>query len=185
MVNIRSRSRKHKRANRRKLRGGNAPLSHQLADGWSSKMSLGQGEDFFKYHEGQHGGALSGVPVNVLGTPLIDSSMQASAMQSGPMKAYQEIAGLSDQRGGKRRTRRGKKHNKRRGVTRSKGGKRNKRRGTRRSNKRSNKRSRGGALQFAPMNSRAMLLDNYNEAGLSSSWGKNVEFDMANARNAL
>jgi hypothetical protein len=35
------------------------------------------------------------------------------------------------------------------------------------------------------MNSRTMLLDNYNEAGLSSSWGKNVEFDMANYRNAL
>lgn len=186
MANRRSGSRKHKRAIRRKLRGGEALVSYNDM-GWSNKMSMGQGADYMKYHEGQHGGALSGVPVNVLGAPLIDSSMQAAAMQSGPMKAYQEIAGLSDQHGGKRsRKRSGRKRSarKRHSSSRHKGGKRN---GTRRHrrNKRRTQRSKGGSLQFAPMNSRTMLLDNYDEAGLSSSWGKNVEFDMANSRNAL
>jgi hypothetical protein len=35
-----------------------APVSYHLSGSWPSRMSLGQGADYFKYHEGQHGGAL-------------------------------------------------------------------------------------------------------------------------------
>ena len=31
-----------------------APVQYDLAGSWPSKMPLGQGEDFLKYHEGQH-----------------------------------------------------------------------------------------------------------------------------------
>jgi hypothetical protein len=31
-----------------------APASYTLSGGWPSRTSLGQGEDFFKYHVGQH-----------------------------------------------------------------------------------------------------------------------------------
>ena len=57
----------HKRTHRRRThrRGGaalnGAPVGYHLSGDWSSKMSLGQGADYFKYHEGQHGGAALGM----------------------------------------------------------------------------------------------------------------------------
>ena len=55
-----------KRSTRRRStrrRGGadalsGAPVNYHLSGDWSSRMSLGQGADYFKYHEGQHGGGL-------------------------------------------------------------------------------------------------------------------------------
>jgi len=172
-------SRKHthkrKQQKQRKHRGGVAPVSYNLVGDWSSKMSMGQGADYFKYHEGQRGGMLDGAPLSQVDQSSLPAGMRTAAMQDGPLNAYQAIAGLKDQVGGKRRHRRGtKKHRAKKHRTKS-----------HRSKKHRSTRRRGGSLAFAPFGSRTMLLDNYNEAGLSSSWGKNVEFDMANARNAL
>jgi hypothetical protein len=103
--------RKHKSHRRRRSRkeGGamlnGAPLAYHLAGDWSSKMSLGQGGDYLKYHVGQHGGALGGAPVSAIENSSLPSSMHGPAMQNGPFKAYAAIAGLRDQAGGKRRKR--------------------------------------------------------------------------------
>ena len=62
---------KHSRNRRTRRRGGScaidgSPVDENLAGSWSSRMSQGQGEDYLKYHEGQHGGACSaeGAPLS-------------------------------------------------------------------------------------------------------------------------
>ena len=110
--------RKHKSHRRHSRKEGgamlnNAPLSYHLAGDWSSKMSLGQGGDYLKYHAGQHGGALGGAPVSAIENSSLPSSMHGPAMQNGPFKAYAAIAGLRDQAGGKRRKHSSRKHSSR------------------------------------------------------------------------
>lgn len=178
----RTKSRKHSKRQRsqrrtRRHQGGayaltGAPLSDSLAGSWSSKMSAGQGGDYLKYHAGQHGGALDGAPVSVLGSEGLPSSMQASAMTAATMKAYADIAGLKDQTGGRRRKHK-KHHSKRHRRTRSK-----------RSNR--SKRQRGGSkLDFSPFPSGGMLLSDYSKTGLSPQWNGGVEFSAAAARQAM
>ena len=79
-----------------------APLSYNLAGDWSSKMSMGHGGDYLKIHEGQHGGALAGAPLSEMGGAL-PSAMRGPAMLGGLDRAFNGIAGLKDQTGGKRR----------------------------------------------------------------------------------
>ena len=159
-----------KHPHRTRRRGGShaysgAPLSYNLAGDWSSRMSMGQGADYFKYHEGQHGGS---APVGSIGESLISQEMVGPALQNGPLTALRGIQGLSDQVGGRRRTKRNK---------RSKRSKRSRR--TKRS------RRRGGSLGFAPFPSEGMLLDNpraYAQAGLNPEWKTAVEFTDAQVR---
>lgn len=83
------------RRQQRKQRGGVAPVNYDLAQGWSSKASLAQGEDFFKYHAQQHGGSAP-FPAAVSGTPFLPVSAQGPAMVLGLNKAIADVAGLKD-----------------------------------------------------------------------------------------
>jgi len=175
----RTKSRKHSKRQRsqrrtRRHQGGSyaltgAPLSDSLAGGWASKMSAGQGGDYLKYHVAQHGGALMGAPVSVLGGEGLPASMQGAAMTAGTMKAYADIAGLKDQAGGRRR-RKNKKSKKQRSKR----------------QRRTRNRQRGGSkLDFAPVSTGGMLLSDYSKTGLSPQWSGGVEFSAAAARQAM
>jgi hypothetical protein len=200
--------RKHKSHRRRHSRkeGGamlnGAPVSYSLANDWSSKMSMGQGGDYLKYHVGQHGGALAGAPLSEMGGAL-PSAMRGPAMLGGLDRAFNGIAGLKDQAGGKRRKHSRRKHSRRKHSRRRHSRRKHSRRkngggscgkslygGSRRKNggsrrKRSTRRSKGGALGYAPISSASMLLDSaaYSKAGLNPDSG--VEFDAAAARQRM
>ena len=193
--------RKHKSHRRRHSRkeGGamlnGAPVSYSLSNDWSSKMSLGQGGDYLKYHVGQHGGALAGAPLSEMGNAL-PSAMRGPAMLGGLDRAFNGIAGLKDQAGGKRRKHSRRKHSRRKHSRRKhsrrkhshrkhshrKNGGSRRKRSTR---KRSTRRSKGGALGYAPISSASMLLDSaaYSKAGLNPDSG--VEFAAAAARQRM
>ncbi len=170
----------HKRKHTRRRHGGVAPLNYSLAGDWSSRMSLGQGGDFLKYHEGQHGGSAP-YPASVSGA-ILPEAMRGPAMVDGTMKAYADVAGLRDemphQAGGKRR-KGGKKSRKSR-----KGGKKSHRK-HRKSLRRTHRKRRGG---MASVSAPTMLLNKagYEQAGLNPEMrGAAVEFDMAKVRDAL
>jgi hypothetical protein len=157
------------------LRG--APVNYALAGDWSSKMSLGQGADYFKYHQGQHGGE---APLSSLGQSFLTADMAGPA-RVGPLnQALNEIAGMKDQTGGKRK----RKHSKRKHSKR----KHSKRKQSKcKQSKRRSQRKRGGSLEYARYGSPSMLLDSagYARAGLSPEWKSNVEFTNASIRNQL
>lgn len=183
-------SRKHNRRQSRR-RGGaevfnGAPLAYSLSGDWSSRMSLGQGSDYFKYHEGQHGGQAP-YPSAVEGS-LLPDALRGPARINGLDMAFSDIKGLRDppydghMMGGKRRKRgkRGKHGNKTHKGPR----KHNKRN---RQNRRSRRnRRKGGSLGYAPFPSPGMLLDSqkaYADAGLHPEWTTAVEFTDAKIRD--
>jgi hypothetical protein len=97
-------TRKHKTHRRRthRRRGGadalsGAPVNYHLSGNWSSKMSLGQGADYFKYHEGQHGGGLGygNFPEAVL-SPGLPDALRGPAHIGGIDKAIADVRGLCD-----------------------------------------------------------------------------------------
>ena len=97
--------RAHKRHTRR--RGGahaihGAPVGYSLAGDWSSQRSMGQGGDYLRIHEGQHGGALAGASLNAITGSVLPAHLQGSAHVAGSFAALQEVANLRDQAGGKR-----------------------------------------------------------------------------------
>ena len=165
---------KHKHCRHTRRRGGaevfvGAPVESSLAGDWSSRMSQGQGADYFKYHQGQHGGGITGAsyPTAVMDSRL-PSDMVASSMTSGLDKAIADVAGLRDMAGGRRRRR----------TRRTRG------RRTRRT--RGGRRRRGGALGYAPYGSNTMLLSpsEYAQAGLNPEWKTTVEFTDAQIRQS-
>ena len=172
----------HRRSTRR--RGGadelsGAPVNYHLSGSWPSRMSLGQGADYFKYHEGQHGGAALGMgpfPEAVL-SPGLPQDLRGPAHLTGIDNAIADVRGLKDQAGGKRRKHRkgSKKHNKSRRHSR-------KHRKTHRRHRRN-----GGALGYAPFPSSGMLLSSpkaYAEAGLNPEWKTDVAFTDAKIRES-
>jgi hypothetical protein len=142
-------------------------------------MSLGQGADYFKYHQGQHGGV---APLSAIGKTL-PPELAGAAHLTGINKAYADIAGLKDggdtdpivvpggsTTGGRRR-----KHKKSR---------KHSRKVHRRSYR--NKRRNGGALGYAPFPSSGMLLKTsaqYAQAGLNPEWKTDVAFTDAKIRD--
>jgi hypothetical protein len=157
----------HKRS-MRKRGGSGAPVDYSLAGSWSSKMSLGQGTDFFKYHAGQHGGEAP-YPGAVADSSL-PASLRGPAHLSGLDKAFTDISGLKDQAGGRRRKSSKRRHSKKHRST--------KRRHTRR--------RRGGALGYAPVSAPGMLLGNaqaYTQAGLNPAWKSDPAFAAAKMRD--
>lgn len=94
------RRRSHRRTHRR---GGadmvsGAPVSYHLSGSWPSRMSLGQGADYFKYHEGQHGGgalAYGSFPGAVVDTGL-PQALRGPAHIGGIDKAIADVKGLCD-----------------------------------------------------------------------------------------
>lgn len=180
-------SRRQQRRQRRQQRqqGGVAPTNYSLAGNWSSKMSLGQGGDFLKYHAAQHGGAAP-YPVAVSGASMLSGPMEGPAMMQGLNKAMADIAGLSDmpspapvvaQKGAGRRHRR--RHTK---------GKKHSRRHSRKHTRRQRRQSGGAALGFAPVGANPMLLSQagYTQAGLNPGYiSGDVEAKMAALRDRV
>jgi len=198
----RTAKRKDRRTKRARRHGGayaldGAPVGYHLAGSWPSRMSLGQGADYFKYHVGQHGGALDmgPYPGAVLDRGL-PQSLRGPAMIGGIDKAINDVKGLCDPpncpgttTGGKRH----KKHKKskkakksaRKGKGKSKSKSHKKARKTKR-NKR-NKKSKGGSLGYAPFPSSGMLLNSsqaYAQAGLNPEWKTDVAFTDAKIRES-
>lgn len=169
------RRRTHRRSTRR--RGGMAPVNYHLSGSWPSRMSLGQGADYFKYHEGQHGGSAP-FPAAVESSAL-PAALRGPAHLQGIDKAMTDIKGLCDPpncpgttSGGKRR-----KHSKAY----------SKKRRHSKKHRKTHRRRRGGALGYAPFPSAGMLLSSpkaYAQAGLNPEWKTAVEFTDAKIRES-
>lgn len=182
-------TRKHKTHRRRthRRRGGMAPVSYHLSGSWPSRMSLGQGADYFKYHEGQHGGGLSygNFPEAVLSSGL-PAALRGPAHIGGIDKAIADVRGLSDAPNsattvGGRRRKHSKSHRKSHRKSHSK---RHSKRHSRK-HRRSHRRRRGGSLGYAPFPSTGMLLSSskeYAQAGLNPEWKTDVAFTDAKIR---
>jgi hypothetical protein len=176
-------SRKHKTHRRHRThrrRGGMAPVSYHLSGSWPSRMSLGQGADYFKYHEGQHGGM---APIADIGKTL-PAELRGPAHIGGIDKAIADVRGLRDEPdymvaapakvGGRRHKRKAHKKSHKRSHRRS------------RHHKRRSMRRRGGALGYAPFPSSGMLLSSssaYAQAGLNPEWKTDVAFTDAKIRD--
>ena len=160
---------KRHHSTRRHHRGGSAPINYSLAGNWSSKASMGQGVDFFKYHQGQHGGV---APISTIGADSLPAGLRGSAHIGGLDKAFADVSGLSDNPtvGGRRKShRRGRKSH---------------RKSHRRSHR--NKKRRGGGLAGAPFPSPGMLLSSptqYAQAGLNPTWKTDIAFGAARLRD--
>jgi hypothetical protein len=154
-------------------------------------MSLGQGADYFKYHQGQHGGAGAPFP-NAVTDSLLPGPLRGPAHIGGIDAAIAYSRQFKDQAGGKRRrTRRSrrsqKKHRRRSQRSRRSQKKQGGRRRSQRS-QRKQRRSRGGSLGYAPFPNKGMLLDSkmaYSQAGLNPQWKTDVAFDAAAARQKI
>ena len=178
------------RRNRRREGGADmldgAPVGYHLSGSWPSQMSLGQGADYFKYHEGQHGGALTGAPLSAIVDSRLPEALRGPAHVGGIDKAIADVRGLSDgpvsaplavvqgaaqavKSGGRRKSK--------------KSGRRNKKKKSARKNKK-----RGGAvLGYAPFPSPGMLLSSptqYAQAGLNPQWKTDVAFDLSKVRDS-
>jgi hypothetical protein len=210
------RSRRNQRT--RRSRGGadaldGAPVSYHLAGSWPSRMSLGQGADYFKYHVGQHGGYkkrhrggmgydsnMGGAPLKAITDSSLPQGLRMAAHIDGIDKAIAYSRQFKDpgQMGGRRRSkRRGSKRrgSKRRGSKRRGSKRRGMRRGSmrkkcwgpsRRRSNRSTRRRRGGSMGYAPFPNKGMLLDTpreYAQAGLNPQWKTDVAFDLAKVRS--
>uniref|UniRef100_A0A6C0KW44 Uncharacterized protein n=1 Tax=viral metagenome TaxID=1070528 RepID=A0A6C0KW44_9ZZZZ len=190
-----NRSRKHRS---RRHRGGNAlhgaSLAHSLAGSWPSRMSLGQGGDYFKYHQGQHGGAVfQGAPLSAIADSSLPDALRGPAHIGGLDKAFVDIRGLKDQTGGRRTRHHKKRHHKNRSRRnkshrhKSRRNKSNKSKSRRNRRSRRNNRRSGGALGYAPFPaSSGMLLDKmgYQQAGLNPEWKSDISFSMAKIRDS-
>lgn len=177
-----NRDRRTRRNRRNRTYGGEAPVNYHLSGSWPSRMSLGQGADYFKYHEGQHGGALSMSPFpGAVVSSGLPQDLRGPAHIGGIDKAIADVRGLCDPPncptttvGGKRRRHKSKSRRHKKNKTRK-----NKR--TRRYRKK-----RGGSLGFAPFPSEGMLLDSskaYAQAGLNPEWKTDVAFTDAKIRD--
>ena len=177
----------HRRRTHRRGGAEGAPVNYHLSGSWPSRMSLGQGADYFKYHEGQHGGASLGYgsfPGAVL-SPGLPEALRGPAHVGGIDKAIADVRPLKDQGGGRRKHRKGRKTH-RKGSKRSgskkhhKGSKKHHRKG-RKTHKR-----RGGSLDYAPFPSSGMLLSSpkqYAQAGLNPEWKTDIAFTDAKIRD--
>lgn len=202
-----TKSKLRKGTRRSKHRGGaeifeGAPVNYSLSGDWSSRMSLGQGSDYFKYHQGQHGG---NAPYPQSFESSLPGPLRGPALMNDLDRSFRDISGLKDQAGGRRR-RRGPCMSRRGGRRSRRGGRRSRRSrrgGSRRSRRsrrggasrrrtgcvggrRTRRRRRGGALGYSPYGSNTMLLDNptaYAQAGLNPEWKTDVAFVDAKIRD--
>jgi hypothetical protein len=107
-----------KKSYRRRYRGGAMPTMVPAGVSQNpmlspSSASLAQGKDYENIHMGQHGGAhvpMSGAPVGDTG--VLDASLRAAARIGPTDGAFQAIQGMSDQAGGRRRSRRSRRSKK-------------------------------------------------------------------------
>jgi len=166
--------------NRSKSRGGAsysyvpAPVNYVDATG---NLNLAQGRQFAEMHEGQHGGAglISGPYPDALGD-VLPQDLAASARLLPLQKSFDEIKGMSDQAGGRRRRNKrksmkgGKKSRKNRKSKKSRKSRKNR---NNRKNRKSRRSRRGGShLGYQAVDAPGMLLTNaeYKLAGLNPEW---------------
>lgn len=173
-------SRKQRKSRRTAHRGGAylvspAAVSSSLSGSGPSMQSLGQGVQYAGFHSNQHGG---NAPLSAITDSVLDQSLQGSARVLPLASALQEIQGMKDQAGGRRRKGR-KASRKGRKASRKGKGRKASRRGNGR--KASRRMMYGGshAYQGADLSSSSMLLNNYNKAGLNPEW------DLAKDPNAF
>lgn len=188
--NRRSRKAQKRHYRRTRRHGGSdalhgAPLNYSLADSWSSRMSQGQGKDFFDYHKRQHGGAelIQPAPLSAIENSMLPQNLRASAHINGLDAAIKYSSQFKDQAGGRRTRKRIHRGSRRHRHSRRchHGGKRKSQR-----KQRKQRRSRGGALEYAPFPSNGMLLNRqmYAQAGLSPSWKCDPAFIDAKIRDS-
>ena len=195
-IRRKNRDRRDRRTRRNRSRkGGEAPVNYSLSGDWSSRMSLGQGADYFKYHEGQHGGALGMGPYpGAVLSPGLPQDLRGPAHVGGIDKAIADVRGLSDApttMGGNRKNKSKKnkssKRSKKNKSKKNKSSKRSKKNKSRKNKRdRRNRRKRGGSLGFAPFPTQGMLLDSskaYAQAGLNPEWKTDVAFTDAKIRD--
>lgn len=178
-------SRRHRKAHRRtrRHRGGMAPVDY--VNKQPMILNLAQGNDFARYHVGQHGG-MAPYPGGVVGS-MLPGDLAASARVSGTLAALNDAARLQD--GGRKRRRRSSRKSRRKhrgGVLVPWGGSRKGRRNSScrsrksRRNSRKNRRNQYGGAGHnlavdAPMNvpeSYKMLIPDSlrQQAGLHPEW---------------
>jgi hypothetical protein len=164
-----------------------APLKYSLAGSWPSRMSLGQGADYFKYHVGQHGGEsnIGGAPLRAISHSTLPADLRTAAHINGIDNAIEYSRQFKDpNQSGGRRSRRCKKHGKRHGKKQCKSyckSRRHRHHGGRRTH-----RKRGGNMGYAPFPNKGMLLDSasaYSQAGLNPQWKTDPAFDAAEVRS--
>ena len=196
MTNNRRSRKVQKRHYRRSRRHGGdalrgAPVDYSLAGSWPSKMSLGQGTDFFQYHKGQHGGdqLIQPAPLSAIEDCMLPNHLRASAHVGGLDAAIKYASQFKDQAGGRRtrrRIHRGSRHH-RHSRRCHHGGKRKQRKQRTQCKQRKHRRSRGGAeLEYAPFPSKGMLLNDqmYAQAGLNPSWKNDIAYVDAKIRDS-
>ena len=153
------------------------------------RLNLAQGGDYLSLHEGQHGGAAvslaNSAPPGYTG--MLDDSLRGAARIGVLDTSMGDIQGMSDQAGGARRRRKGKKSTRRKGKksTRRKG-KKSTRRG-KKGGRRSRRRQRGGAMASlegaADVSAPGMLLSPSQEAQALN--GMNPEWKLATDPNSF
>ncbi len=151
----------------------------------AKEMSLAQGQQYADFHKNQHGGGLLGGPYPgaVTDEALISPDMAVSARVAPLNAALNEIRGMKDQEGGRRRRRssRNRKANrKNRKNTRKnrKGSRKNSRKNRRNTMRRRRNNMMGGmVLNPASVNASGMLLSPAQEARALS--GMNAEWKLA------
>ena len=183
-------NRRHTRRNRRREGGADmlagAPVGYHLSGSWPSQMSLGQGADYFKYHEGQHGGALTGAPLSAIGQ-VLPENLRGPAHIGGIDKAIADVRPLTDGPSAPvavvQSVKTGGRHKRGHHGKSKKHGRKNKKGSRARKNKK-----RGGAvLGYAPFPSTGMLLSSptqYAQAGLNPQWKTDVAFDLSKVRDS-
>ena len=183
-------NRRHTRRNRRREGGADmlagAPVGYHLSGSWPSQMSLGQGADYFKYHEGQHGGALTGAPLSAIGQ-VLPENLRGPAHIGGIDKAIADVRPLTDGPSAPvavvQSVKTGGRHKRGHHGKSKKHGRKNKKGSRARKNKK-----RGGAvLGYAPFPSSGMLLSSptqYAQAGLNPQWKTDVAFDLSKVRDS-
>jgi len=138
------------------------------------RLSIGQGNQFAELTKNMHGGM--GVYPGAVTESGLPQNLHASARLLALDQKYAEIANMSDQAGGRRRSRKNRKASrKNRKATRKnrKASRKNrKNRKASRKNRKNRRSLRGGALGYAPTDAPGMLLDASQtaRAGLNPEW---------------
>ena len=193
-----TRRRPSARRNRRREGGADmlagAPTGYHLSGSWPSQMSLGQGADYFKYHEGQHGGALTGAPLSAIVDSRLPEALRGPAHVGGIDKAISDVRGLSDGpvstplavvQGVAESVKTGGRHKRgHHGKSKKHGRAHKNKKGSR---ARKNKKRGGAVLGYAPFPSTGMLLSSptqYAQAGLNPQWKTDVAFDLSKVRDS-
>ncbi len=152
----RKHGRKHSRKHTRRYRGGASMPMQQ---------SLAQGQAFLQAHVGQHGG-VADYPGQAFGGLSLPSDLVASARVGPTLDAFQQIAGMKDQTGGRRRRRTQRK------------GRKGSRKAHRKSHRKSHRKGRKGSRKQRGGEAPLSVMGQPLVQGSAASLGQNAEWDQ-------